>query len=195
MGAGGTRGHFETYLARERSAGSQLWLQNEGTLDVPGWPHSRMSLPQQHHPPTMPRWSDAGSDLEVGISPKPSLLLPSRGSPASSPSALLYMNADFEGGEFIFTEMDAKTVTVSQCCEPNAVPQQPVLGLWPSPGSLWLLPCKESLQNPAGGDAQTFSALLRGCDEWETCRSEGWLRGPLPGGLLSSHPISWPNMK
>lgn len=30
-------------------------------------------------------------------------------------SALLYMNADFEGGEFIFTEMDAKTVTVSQC--------------------------------------------------------------------------------
>ena len=29
-------------------------------------------------------------------------------------SALLYMNDDFEGGEFIFTEMDAKTVTVSQ---------------------------------------------------------------------------------
>ncbi|XP_072789331.1 prolyl 3-hydroxylase 2 isoform X2 [Taeniopygia guttata] len=28
-------------------------------------------------------------------------------------SALLYMNADFEGGEFIFTEMDAKTVTAS----------------------------------------------------------------------------------
>lgn len=28
------------------------------------------------------------------------------------PSALLYMNSDFEGGEFIFTEMDAKTVTV-----------------------------------------------------------------------------------
>lgn len=27
-------------------------------------------------------------------------------------SALLYLNADFEGGEFIFTEMDAKTVTV-----------------------------------------------------------------------------------
>lgn len=27
-------------------------------------------------------------------------------------SALLYMNDDFEGGEFIFTEMDAKTVTV-----------------------------------------------------------------------------------
>lgn len=25
------------------------------------------------------------------------------------------MNADFEGGEFIFTEMDAKTVTVSRC--------------------------------------------------------------------------------
>lgn len=46
-----------------------------------------------------------------------------QGSPASSPSALLYMNADFEGGEFIFTEMDAKTVTVSQCpflAEPNA---------------------------------------------------------------------------
>lgn len=33
------------------------------------------------------------------------------------------MNADFEGGEFIFTEMDAKTVTVSQCpflAEPKA---------------------------------------------------------------------------
>nr|XP_060623249.1 prolyl 3-hydroxylase 2 [Anolis sagrei ordinatus] len=28
-------------------------------------------------------------------------------------SALLYMNNDFEGGEFIFTEMDAKTVTAS----------------------------------------------------------------------------------
>uniref|UniRef100_A0A8C0IMK9 procollagen-proline 3-dioxygenase n=1 Tax=Chelonoidis abingdonii TaxID=106734 RepID=A0A8C0IMK9_CHEAB len=28
-------------------------------------------------------------------------------------SALLYMNTDFEGGEFIFTEMDAKTVTAS----------------------------------------------------------------------------------
>ncbi|XP_004570276.2 prolyl 3-hydroxylase 2 isoform X1 [Maylandia zebra] len=28
-------------------------------------------------------------------------------------SALLYLNADFEGGEFIFTEMDAKTVTAS----------------------------------------------------------------------------------
>ncbi|XP_028925675.1 prolyl 3-hydroxylase 2 isoform X4 [Ornithorhynchus anatinus] len=28
-------------------------------------------------------------------------------------SALLYMNGDFEGGEFIFTEMDAKTVTAS----------------------------------------------------------------------------------
>lgn len=34
--------------------------------------------------------------------------------PLCPPSALLYMNADFEGGEFIFTEMDAKTVTVSQ---------------------------------------------------------------------------------
>ena len=32
----------------------------------------------------------------------------------SSYSALLYMNDDFEGGEFIFTEMDAKTVTVSK---------------------------------------------------------------------------------
>uniref|UniRef100_A0A669DUP2 procollagen-proline 3-dioxygenase n=1 Tax=Oreochromis niloticus TaxID=8128 RepID=A0A669DUP2_ORENI len=28
-------------------------------------------------------------------------------------SALLYLNGDFEGGEFIFTEMDAKTVTAS----------------------------------------------------------------------------------
>jgi len=37
------------------------------------------------------------------------------------------MNADFEGGEFIFTEMDAKTVTVSQCCGPNTVPRQPML--------------------------------------------------------------------
>lgn len=27
-------------------------------------------------------------------------------------SALLYLNGDFEGGDFIFTEMDAKTVTV-----------------------------------------------------------------------------------
>lgn len=34
--------------------------------------------------------------------------------PLSSYSALLYMNDDFEGGEFIFTEMDAKTVTVSK---------------------------------------------------------------------------------
>lgn len=111
----GSREHFETYLARERSAGSQLWLQNEGTLDVHDWPHSRMSPPQQHRPPPpLSQWSDAGSDLEVGMSPKPPVLFPSQGSPASSPSALLYMNADFEGGEFIFTEMDAKTVTVSQ---------------------------------------------------------------------------------
>lgn len=58
----------------------------------------------------------------MGVSLEPSLLLPSQGSPTSFPSALLYMNADFEGGEFIFTEMDAKTVTVSQCCGPNAVP-------------------------------------------------------------------------
>ncbi|TRY96935.1 hypothetical protein DNTS_014282 [Danionella cerebrum] len=28
-------------------------------------------------------------------------------------SALLYLNGDFEGGEFIFTEMDAKTITAS----------------------------------------------------------------------------------
>lgn len=27
-------------------------------------------------------------------------------------SAILYLNDDFEGGEFIFTELDAKTVTV-----------------------------------------------------------------------------------
>lgn len=27
-------------------------------------------------------------------------------------SALLYLNGDFDGGDFIFTEMDAKTVTV-----------------------------------------------------------------------------------
>lgn len=38
----------------------------------------------------------------------------SPGSRHSSPSALLYINTDFEGGEFIFTEMDAKTVTVSK---------------------------------------------------------------------------------
>lgn len=31
-------------------------------------------------------------------------------------SALLYLNGDFEGGEFIFTEMDAKTVTVRFLC-------------------------------------------------------------------------------
>lgn len=37
-----------------------------------------------------------------------------RSFPLSSCSALLYMNDDFEGGEFIFTEMDAKTVTVSK---------------------------------------------------------------------------------
>lgn len=27
-------------------------------------------------------------------------------------SAILYLNDDFEGGDFIFTELDAKTVTV-----------------------------------------------------------------------------------
>lgn len=50
------------------------------------------------------------------------------------PSALLYMNADFEGGEFIFTEMDAKTVTVSWCCGPKAVPQQSMLRALGFPG-------------------------------------------------------------
>lgn len=95
------------------------------------------------------------------------------------------MNADFEGGEFIFTEMDAKTVTVSRCCEPNAVPQQHVL---------WLLPCKEPIQNPAGRGAQTFCALPRGCAEQETCSSEGWLRivpawrtAELPPHLVAKH--------
>lgn len=63
-----------------------------------------------------------GSAPEVGVSLESSPLLPSQASPASFPSALLYMNADFEGGEFIFTEMDAKTVTVSQCCGTNAAP-------------------------------------------------------------------------
>lgn len=29
------------------------------------------------------------------------------------PSAILYLNADFDGGNFFFTELDAKTVTVS----------------------------------------------------------------------------------
>lgn len=33
-------------------------------------------------------------------------------SPASS-SAILYLNGDFEGGAFYFTELDAKTETVS----------------------------------------------------------------------------------
>lgn len=28
-------------------------------------------------------------------------------------SAILYLNDDFEGGDFIFTELDAKTVTVN----------------------------------------------------------------------------------
>lgn len=86
----------------------------------------QQDLPCLAAPSPEPQWSNAGSALEEGVSPKPSLLLHSQGSPASSPSALLYMNADFEGGEFIFTEMDAKTVTVSQGCEPNAIPQQPV---------------------------------------------------------------------
>lgn len=119
----GPRGHFESCpLAKERSAGSQLWLQNGGISGGPDWPHSR----------TSPAWPSphphlSGSAPEAGVSPQSSSLLPSQGSPSSSPSALLYMNADFEGGEFIFTEMDAKTVTVSWCCEPNAVPQQPVL--------------------------------------------------------------------
>lgn len=30
-----------------------------------------------------------------------------------SPSAILYLNGDFDGGNFYFTELDAKTVTVS----------------------------------------------------------------------------------
>lgn len=29
------------------------------------------------------------------------------------PSAILYLNGDFDGGTFYFTELDAKTVTVS----------------------------------------------------------------------------------
>lgn len=29
------------------------------------------------------------------------------------PSAILYLNGDFDGGNFYFTELDAKTVTVS----------------------------------------------------------------------------------
>lgn len=37
------------------------------------------------------------------------------------PSAILYLNGDFDGGTFYFTELDAKTVTVS-------VPLSPSLG-------------------------------------------------------------------
>lgn len=86
------------------------------------------------------------------------------------------MNADFEGGEFIFTEMDAKTVTVSRCHEPNTIHQEPVLGLRASPGSLWIPPCNKPIQNPAGGGAQTLCALPRGCAEQEACRTGQWLR-------------------
>lgn len=33
--------------------------------------------------------------------------------PSAFPSAILYLNGDFDGGDFYFTELDAKTVTVS----------------------------------------------------------------------------------
>lgn len=33
--------------------------------------------------------------------------------PSAFPSAILYLNGDFDGGNFYFTELDAKTVTVS----------------------------------------------------------------------------------
>ena len=35
------------------------------------------------------------------------------------PSAILYLNADFDGGNFYFTELDAKTVTVSAPLSPS----------------------------------------------------------------------------
>lgn len=35
------------------------------------------------------------------------------------PSAILYLNGDFDGGNFYFTELDAKTVTVSVSWSPS----------------------------------------------------------------------------
>lgn len=35
------------------------------------------------------------------------------------PSAILYLNGDFDGGTFYFTELDAKTVTVSMPLSPS----------------------------------------------------------------------------
>lgn len=35
------------------------------------------------------------------------------------PSAILYLNGDFHGGNFYFTELDAKTITVSVSFPPS----------------------------------------------------------------------------
>lgn len=53
-------------------------------------------------------------------------------------SALLYMNDDFEGGEFIFTEMDAKTVTVRKAT-PKKGTEDFYFSVTVFPTSCWLL--------------------------------------------------------
>lgn len=40
-------------------------------------------------------------------------------------SAILYLNGDFDGGNFYFTELDAKTVTVSMPLVPLSGRQKP----------------------------------------------------------------------
>lgn len=41
------------------------------------------------------------------------------------PSAILYLNGDFDGGNFYFTELDAKTVTVSVSLSPSLRDRNP----------------------------------------------------------------------
>lgn len=83
------------------------------------------------------------------------------------------MNADFEGGEFIFTEMDAKTVTVSQCCEPSAMPGP---GLWASQAAsgscLAKIPYNMLLAEVKRLSVPCSEAVW----DWIISRSEGWLR-------------------
>lgn len=115
------------------------------------------------------------------------------------------MNADFEGGEFIFTEMDAKTVTVSWCCGPKAVPQQSMLRALGFPGQPVAPTLQTAHTKPCCRGAQTICSLPKGLGKQETCRlgvfpfpvqAEGWLvvvpawrTAELPPHLVVKHEL------
>lgn len=69
------------------------------------------------------------------------------------PSAILYLNGDFDGGNFYFTELDAKTVTVSVPVRGREKPSR----CSGQNGQLAFLVASTPLPKPGGLQPVTFS--------------------------------------